>query len=51
MHFFFVSFHPHAGIYIADLFLSLLWAEAFMCFMAALVPHYIIGIAVSVHAW
>mmetsp|Transcript_6200 Transcript_6200/g.14571 ORF Transcript_6200/g.14571 Transcript_6200/m.14571 type:complete len:601 (-) Transcript_6200:406-2208(-) len=35
------------GIYIADLFLSLLWAEAFMCFMAALVPHYIIGIALA----
>jgi hypothetical protein len=35
------------GIYTLDLFLSLLWAEAFMCLMAALVPHYIIGIALA----
>jgi ABC-type multidrug transport system ATPase subunit len=35
------------GIYLADLFISLLEAEAFMCLMAALVPHYIIGIALA----
>mmetsp|Transcript_16149 Transcript_16149/g.19100 ORF Transcript_16149/g.19100 Transcript_16149/m.19100 type:complete len:599 (-) Transcript_16149:179-1975(-) len=35
------------GVYVADLFLSLLEAEAFMALMAALVPHYIIGIALA----
>jgi hypothetical protein len=30
-------------VYCADLFLSLLFAEAFMATVAALVPHYIIG--------
>lgn len=35
------------GVYVLDLFLSLLEAEAFMCLMAALVPHYIIGIALA----
>ena len=34
-------------VYMLDLFLSLLGAEAFMCLMAALVPHYIIGIALA----
>ena len=34
-------------VYFLDLFLSLLGAEAFMCFMAACVPHYIIGIALA----
>lgn len=34
-------------MYILDLFLSLMWAEAFMCLMAAIVPHYIIGIALG----
>lgn len=34
-------------VYMLDLFLSLLGAEAFMCLMAAVVPHYIIGIALA----
>jgi hypothetical protein len=35
------------GLYFLNLFLSLLWGEAFMALMAALVPHYIIGIALA----
>jgi hypothetical protein len=35
------------NVYLVDLFISLLEAEAFMCLMAALVPHYIIGIALA----
>jgi ABC-type multidrug transport system ATPase subunit len=35
------------GIYLSTLFLSLLMAEAFMSFIAACVPHYIIGIALA----
>jgi hypothetical protein len=35
------------GIYFMILFFSLLWAEAFMALMAALVPHYIVGIALA----
>mmetsp|Transcript_59169 Transcript_59169/g.118763 ORF Transcript_59169/g.118763 Transcript_59169/m.118763 type:complete len:607 (-) Transcript_59169:230-2050(-) len=38
-------------VYITALFFSLLWAEAFMCLMAALVPHYIIGIALAAGAF
>lgn len=34
-------------IYCLDLFLSLMFAEAFMALMAAIVPHYIIGIALA----
>lgn len=35
------------GMYILNLFLSLLWGEACMALVAALVPHYIIGIALA----
>uniref|UniRef100_A0A7S3YW53 ABC transporter domain-containing protein n=1 Tax=Lotharella globosa TaxID=91324 RepID=A0A7S3YW53_9EUKA len=35
------------GVYLADLFLSLMVAEAFMAVMASIVPHYIIGIALA----
>ncbi|EKX38776.1 hypothetical protein GUITHDRAFT_115105 [Guillardia theta CCMP2712] len=35
------------GIFLADLFLSLVAAEAFMCVVASVVPHYIIGIALG----
>jgi hypothetical protein len=38
-------------VYILDLFFSLLWAEAFMCLMASLVPHYIVGIALAAGAF
>ncbi len=34
-------------IFLSSLFLSLLFAEAFMAFIAAIVPHYIVGIALS----
>jgi len=34
-------------VYCLDLFLSLMFAEAFMAMWAALVPHYIIGIAMA----
>jgi len=34
-------------VYTLDLFLSLMFAEAFMAMWAALVPHYIIGIAMA----
>jgi len=35
------------GTYLLDLFLSLLFAEGFMYTMAAIVPHYIIGMALG----
>jgi len=35
------------GIYLLDLFISLMVAEGFMCVMAVIVPHYIIGIALA----
>ncbi|EKX42602.1 hypothetical protein GUITHDRAFT_111286 [Guillardia theta CCMP2712] len=35
------------GVFLVDLFLSLVAAEAFMCVVASVVPHYIIGIALG----
>eukprot|EP00939_MAST-03C_sp_MAST-3C-sp1_P004967 g4967.t1 len=35
------------GIYLLNLYVSLLVAEAFMCVMASVVPHFIIGIALA----
>ena len=35
------------GTYMLDLFVSLMFAEAFMYCLAALVPHYIIGMALG----
>ncbi|EKX42629.1 hypothetical protein GUITHDRAFT_73695 [Guillardia theta CCMP2712] len=35
------------GVFLLDLFLSLVTAEAFMCVIASVVPHYIIGIALG----
>lgn len=41
------TFASGFGTYLLTLFLSLVVAESFMCLVASIVPHYIIGIALG----